>query len=43
MADEKGEIYNEFIDFITDKMNEDFAIQTLGKSLTLLDTHTSFI
>ena len=30
MADEKAEIYNEFIDFITDKMNEDFAIQTLG-------------
>ncbi|KAL5251622.1 hypothetical protein ACHWQZ_G017112 [Mnemiopsis leidyi] len=30
MADEKGEIYNEFIDFITEKMNEDFAIQTLA-------------
>ena len=33
MADEKGEVYNELIDFISEKMSEDFAIQTLGECL----------
>ena len=33
MADEKAEVYDEFIDFVSEKMNDDFAIQTLGKIL----------
>ncbi|XP_063687803.1 GTPase-activating protein and VPS9 domain-containing protein 1-like isoform X2 [Bolinopsis microptera] len=30
MADEKAEVYDEFIDFVSEKMNDDFAIQTLA-------------
>ena len=33
MADEKSDVYNEFIDYVSERMEIDLAIQSLGKTV----------